>query len=184
MEKFIPYKSNSVRRCNMKKFEFNSKIFNRQAAFPLTVMQYVSITGFIVMAIIVISGPFTDLQIPIPSSIAVFFFISFVVFPIVSVMKIGYKRGLKWSKLSTEANVIIYDKLAERMWTAVGHVEEHHIYTVSKVNSIKLTKRYFLITGEIHKVIINNDRLLEEKETTTVKIPRAYSSMEELDKNG
>ena len=32
-----------------------------------------------------------------------------------------------------------YDKLAEKMWTAVGHVEEHHIYTVSQVNSIKLT---------------------------------------------
>ena len=103
---------------------------------------------------------------------------------IVSVIKIGYKRSLKWSKLSTEANVIIYDKLAEKMWTAVGHVEEHHIYTVSQVNSIKLTKRYFLITGKIHKVIINNDRLLEEKATTTVKIPRAYSNMEGLGKNG
>ena len=168
----------------MKKFEFNSTVFNRQWAFPFTVMQYASITGFILMVIAVILGATTDLHITVPSIIVVFFFISFVTFPIVRVIKIGYKRRLKWSKLSTEANVIIYDKLAEKMWTAVGHVEEHHIYTVSQVNSIKLTKRYFLITGKIHKVIINNDRLLEEKETTTVKIPRAYSNMEGLGKNG
>lgn len=168
----------------MKKFEFNSKIFNRQAAFPLTVMQYVSITGFIVMVFIVVSGPFTDSQIPIPSSIAVFFFISFVVFPIVSVMKIGYKRGLKWSKLSTEANVIIYDKLAERMWTAVGHVEEHHIFTVSKINHVRQTRRWLLIMGDIHKVVINNGRTLKKTEVSSVKIPRAYGGMEELDING
>lgn len=66
------------------------------------------------MVIAVILGATTDLHITVPSIIVVFFFISFVTFPIVSVIKIGYKRSLKWSKLSTEANVIIYDKLAEK----------------------------------------------------------------------
>ena len=162
----------------MKKYEFDHHIFNRQWAFPFTVLQYTLAGGFILMVIAVILGAATDLHITVPTAAVVLLLISFVGFPIVSVIKLGYRRSLQWSKLFGDGEIIVYDQLKEKAWTAVGRLELRNIFTVCHVDSIRVSRRYFWITGSVQRTEIYNGRLArEQQDILAVKIPRAYADM-------
>lgn len=140
------------------------------------------------MVIAIVLGAFTVLHVTIPDAILPFalgyLLTSLVGFPAVSIIKVGYRRSLSWSKLTMDNKVIVYDRLAEKEWTAVGSVEEHHIFFIDQIESAELRTRYLLIRGRVHKKVINNNRLLEEKDISSVKIPRAYANMEGIASNG
>lgn len=70
------------------------------------------------------------------------------------------------------------------MLRPVGHVEEHHIYTVSQIESVTPTKFAYVVRGNIEKVVINNGRKLDSKSVGTVKIPKAYANMERAIRRG
>lgn len=165
----------------MKKYEFDRRIFNRQWAFPFTVLQYAFAAGFILMVIAVILGAATDLHITVPTAFVVVLLISFVGFPIVSVIKVGYRRLLQWSDLFGDGEIIVYDKLREKEWTAAGHLECRNVFTVCHVDSVKVSLRYLWITGTVQRTEIYNGRLaIEQQDILAVKIPRAYAGMEDL----
>ena len=66
------------------------------------------------------------------------------------------------------------------MWTAVGHVEEHHLYKIAGVISVQYSRRFYTISGSIQHTIISNGRILSVDNVDLVKIPHAYSGMEHL----
>ena len=165
----------------MKKYEFDRRIFNRQWAFPFTVLQYAFAAGFILMVIAVILGAATDLHITVPTAFVVVLLISFVGFPIASVIKVGYRRLLQWSDLFGDGEIIVYDKLREKEWTAAGHLECRNVFTVCKVDSIRVSRCYLWITGRVQQTeIYNSRRAIEQQDILAVKIPRAYAGMEDL----
>lgn len=172
----------------MKKLNFDKKTFNWGYAFMYTLLQCVFVVGFIAAVCIVvlsstIGATFTIPDVVLPLIVA-YLFVSIVGFPLISVIKKGYKRLVIGSTVTYDGETIIYDKLADRLWTAVGHVEEHHIYTVSKIDSVTTTKFSCVIKGSIEKVVVNNGRKLESKSVSMVKIPNAYANMERVIRHG
>lgn len=172
----------------MKKLSFDKKTFNWGYAFIYTLLQCIFVVGFIAAVCIVVlsstmRATFTIPDVILPVIVA-YLFVSIVGFPVVSVIKKGYKRLIIGSTVTYDKETIIYDKLADRLWTAVGHVEEHHIYTVSRIDSVTTTKFACVVKGSIEKVVINNGRKLESKSVSVVKIPNAYTNMERVIRHG
>lgn len=172
----------------MTKLSFDKKNFNWGYAFMYTLLQYVFVVGFAsAVCIVVLSSTMgTTFSIPdvlLPVIVA-YLFVSIVGFPLVSIIKKGYKRLVIGSTVAYDDETIIYDKLADRLWTAVGHVEEHHIYTVSQIESVTSTKFAYVVRGSIEKVVVNNGRKLESKSVSVVRIPNAYANMERVIKHG
>lgn len=160
---------------------FNKKLFNKGWAIYFTVLQYVTVVGFTFMVVAVILGATNlPIDISIPTFAVILLFASFVLFPIVSIIKIGYRRNMKWSRITEKNGSIIYDKLAEKMWTAVGHVEEHHIYKITSISSVQQTKRYYIVNGTIEKKVINNGRTLSVDKCNFCKIKNAYTGLKYL----
>lgn len=169
---------------NVYELHFDRRTYNLRYAIVFTILQLVLVVGFAAMMIAIVLGAFTDLHVTIPDTVLPFalgyLLTSLVGFPIVSIIKVGYRHSLSWSKLTMDNKVIVYDRLMEKEWTAVGSVEEHHIFSISQIESAEFSLRYLLIRGRVHKKVINNNRLLEEKNISSVKIPRAYANMEEI----
>lgn len=168
----------------MSKLSFDKKTFNWGYAFVYTILQCIFVVGFVAAVCMVVlsstmGATFTipDLLLPV---VVAYLFVSLVVFPLVSIIKKGYECLVKGSSVSCDGGTIIYDKLVDRLWTAVGHVEEHHIYTISKIESVTTTKFAYIIKGSIEKVVINNGRKLESKSVSVVKIPNAYANLEKI----
>ena len=160
----------------MKKYEFDRRTFNRQWAFPFTVLQYALAVGFILMVIAVILGAVTDLHITVPTAVVVLLLISFVGFSIVSVIKIGYRRSLQWSKLFGDGEIIVYDQCREKEWSAAGQLECRYVFTICHVDGVKTSRRYLWITGRVQRTEIYNGKLAkEQQDILSVKIPRAYA---------
>lgn len=172
----------------MNELHFDRRTFNLKYALVFTILQFVLVAGFAAMVIAIVLGAFTDLHFTIPDAVLPFalgyLLASLVGFPVITIIKVGYRRSLSWSKLTIDNNVITYDRLAEKMWTAVGGVEEHHVFSINRIESAEFSLRYLLIRGQVHKEVINNNRLLEEKDICSVKIPRAYANMERIEING
>lgn len=170
------------------KFEFDKRTFNKGYGYIYTLLQNILILGFADAIIIVVLSAVWGVTCTIPDMlqpiIAVYSLVSIVGFPIVTIIKKGYKRLIKGSTLVVKKNLLIYNKLAEKLWTAVGHVEEHHIYTVLNIDSIKITKFYYILVGDVSKEIINNGRKLDVQSVNLVKIPKAYADMERIKEYG
>ena len=66
------------------------------------------------LLVAVMLGARTNLHLTIPDFMIGPFFVSFVAFPIVSIIKIGYRRLLQKSKLTQTDGMITYDRLAEK----------------------------------------------------------------------
>ena len=168
---------------NVHELHFDRRTFKLKYALVFTILQFVLVIGFAAMVIAIVLGAFTDLHVTIPDAILPFalgyLLTSLVGFPVVSIIKVGYRRSLSWSKLTMDNKVITYDRLAEKGWS----VEEHHIFSIDQIESAELRTRYLLIRGRVHKKVINNNRLLEEKDISSVKIPRAYANMEGIASN-
>ena len=164
----------------MKNYNFDKHIFNRQCALPLTILQFVFIIGFIFIVIAIILGETIHVYFSIPTFVIIFLFISFIAFPIITVLKMGYRKKLKLSTLSIQNNVIIYNMLITKEWTGAGYNEEHHVFIIHKIDHVKITKRYIETTGKIHLKVIYNNHLLKEKDVPSIKIPRTYLKMEEI----
>lgn len=167
----------------MKQLKFDKKIFNHGYGLIYSLVQYIFAPGFLFIIFIVLSSPVNG-SITIPDMlvpfIAIYLMASFVSFPLATILKIGYKRLIIGSTVSYSNEILIYNKLADKLWTAVGHVEEYHLFTVSQIKSVAMTKRYFIITGEIEKTVINNNRKLSSVKVDRVKIPKAYTNMDFL----
>lgn len=165
----------------MKAFAFDNREYGKRYALPLTCLQIPLAVGFLFEMVVFVmpANTFTipDAVLPL-AYIAIP--VSLVGFPLVTVIKHGYRRSLSWSKLTIDNGIITYDRLAEKEWTAVGSVEEHHIFSISQIESAEFSLRYLLIRGRVHKKVINNNRLLEEKDISSIKIPRAYANMEKI----
>lgn len=98
-------------------------------------------------------------------------------------MKIGYSRLLRWSELKERDGRIYYDRVVQAEYTAAGRSEEYNIYEVRKLTSIRMTRRYLIIEGDIRKAVVSFDEKMVFSEIiSSVKIPRAYEDMERLTK--
>lgn len=168
----------------MKEFLFDKKVFNRGYGFIYSLLQNVFASGFILIVTIVVLSSTINWSITIPDMffpfIAVYLMSSFVGFPLAAILKVGYRRLVAESDLSYDGKILRYKKLTDKLWTAVGYVEEYHLYTVLHIKSVTTTRRYFIITGEIEKTIINNNRILDSVKVDRVKIPTAYVGMDFL----
>ena len=165
--------------------KFDKRIFNKGFAFVYTVLQWVFVFGF-AFFIIVLCLPANTFTIPdaIMPVVCAYLILAIAGFPVVTLLKKGYSRLISQSKLSYFEDAICYDKLADKLWTAVGGVEEHHLYKIERVNSISKTRFYYIVKGDIEKVIINNGRQLERKNIGSVKIPVAFADMERMVNHG
>ena len=168
----------------MKELLFDKKVFNQGYGFIYSLLQYVFVLGFILIVTIVVLSSTMNWSITIPDMfvpfIEIYLIASFVGFPLATILKIGYKRLVMGSELSYSDEILRYKKLADKLWTGVGHVEEYHLYTVLHIQSVVTTKRYFIVPGEIEEVIINNNRRLKSNRVDKVKIPKAYADMDFL----
>lgn len=138
--------------------------------------------GFILIVTIVVLSSTMNWSITIPDMfalfIAVYLISSFVGFPLATILKVGYRRLVAESDLSYDGKILRYKKLTDKLWTAVEHVKEYHLYTVLHIKSVTTTRRYFIITEEIEKTMINNNRILDSIKVDRVKIPKAYVGMD------
>lgn len=168
----------------MKELLFDKKVFNRGYGFIYSLFQNVFALGFILIVTIVVLSSTMNWSITIPDMfvpfVEVYLISSFVGFPLATILKVGYRRLVAGSDLSYDGKILRYKKLTDKLWTAVGHVEEYHLYTVLYIKSLKTTRRYFIITGEIEKNMINNNRILDSVKVDRVKIPKAYVGMDFL----
>lgn len=165
----------------MRAYDFDRKVFDNQWAFPFTVLQYTFLIGFVLMCIAVALGAITDIHVTVPTPVAWLLCISFVGFPIVTVVKVGYSRLLRWSELKERDGRICYDRVVQAEYTATGRSEEYNIYEVRKLTSTRMTKRYLIIEGDIRKAVVSFDEKMVFSEIiSSVKIPRAYEDMELL----
>lgn len=106
--------------------------------------------------------------------------IGIIGFPLVLIINEGMKRLYAKSQLKIEDGKIVYVKQAEFEWTAAGHVNEKHYYTINKIDSYTISNRWFEILGDIDKEEINNGRSLGTKKVSSVKIARAFKSDSEI----
>ena len=107
--------------------------------------------------------------------------ISFVGFPIVTIVKVGYSRLLRWSELKERDGRICFDRVVQAEYTAAGRSEEYNIYEVRKLTRTRMTRRYLIIEGDIRRAVVSFDEKMVFSEIiSSVKIPRAYEDMEQL----
>lgn len=114
--------------------------------------------------------------------------IGIVGYPLVLSLNKGMKNLYVKSELKIEENKIIYIKQAEYHWTAVGHVDEKHYYTINTIKSYNILGRWIIINGDIDKEVVNNNRSFGKQKISSVKIARAFDSDKEIisfiNKNG
>lgn len=167
----------------MRDYDFDRKVFDNHWAFPFTVLQYIFLIGFVLMCIAVALGAMTDLHITVPTFVVWLLCISFVGFPIVTIVKVGYSRLLRWSELKEHDGRICFDRVVQAEYTAAGRSEEYNIYEVRKLTRTRMTRRYLIIEGDIRRAVVSFDEKMVFSEIiSSVKIPRAYEDMERLTK--
>ena len=168
----------------MSKLKFNKSVFNKGFAIPYTVLQYVFLGGFAAALLIVVLSASVGASITIPDLllpiVCAYLFVSLAGFPIVTVLKAGSKRLVEHSEVTINDNGIVYDRLADKLWTVVGHVEERYIYTASKIDSVDCTRRFCIVKGTIEIVVINNGRTLKTMTANSLKIPKAFDGLERI----
>lgn len=135
----------------MRDYDFDRKVFDNHWAFPFTVLQYIFLIGFVLMCIAVALGAMTDLHITVPTFVVWLLCISFVGFPIVTIVKVGYSRLLRWSELKERDGRICFDRVVQAEYTAAGRSEEYNIYEVRKLTRTRMTRRYLIIEGDIRR---------------------------------
>ncbi len=169
----------------MIELKFDKHIFNKGYAIIYTILQWVFVFGF-VFFVSVLCLPANTFTIPdsIMPIVCAYLMSAVAGFPVVTLLKKGYRRLISQSKLAYDSNAIHYDKLADKLWTAVGGVEEHHLYSIERVDSISKSRFYYVVKGEIKKVVVNNGRQLEKKNVSSVKIPNAFANMERMMNHG
>ena len=137
------------------KFEFDKKKYNWGYAFYFSVIQCVLILGFAVALALVVLNATLSTSVTIPDFllpfVAIYLLVSIIGFPLVSIAKIGFRKLIRSSSLDEIDECLVYDRIADRLWTFVGHVTEHHIYRVNEIKSISHTKRFLVIQGVIEK---------------------------------
>lgn len=169
----------------MSELKFDKNVFNTGYALIYTILQYIFVLGFafIILVLCLPANTFTIPDILLPIACA-YLIASIAGFPIAVLVKKGFRRLLSSSKLSFDGNKIYYDKITDKLWTAVGGVEEHHIYNIDNIDSIKKSCFFYVIVGDIEETVINNGRQLEKKSIRCVKIPNAYAGMERMINHG
>lgn len=166
----------------MRDYDFDRKVFDNHWAFPFTVLQYIFLIGFVLMCIAVALGAMTDLHITVPTFVVWLLCISFVGFPIVTIVKVGYSRLLRWSELKERDGRIYYDRVVRAEYTGMGRVEEYHVYEIRKVTRTRITRRHLIIEGDIRKAVVSwNKTMLFSENISSMKIPRAYEDMDTLE---
>lgn len=166
----------------MRDYDFDRKVFDNHWAFPFTALQYIFLIGFVLMCIAVALGAMTYLHITVPTFVVWLLCISFVGFPIVTIVKVGYSRLLRWSELKERDGRICFDRVVQAEYTAAGRSEEYNIYEVRKLTSTRMTRRYLIIEGDIRKAVVSwNKTMLFSENISSMKIPRAYEDMDTLE---
>lgn len=165
----------------MKLLEFNNKEYGTGYALPFTCVQIVLSVGFVyVIAILMLpANTFTIPDVALPIDYIVIP-ISFFGFPLVTVIKHGYRKLLRESELTVSKDKLIYRRMVDKFWTILGHVQEFHVYESFDIERVSVSKRYYTCYGSFSKKVVNNGRELNSEDVTELKIPRAYSSMERL----
>ncbi len=165
----------------MEKLQFNKKRFNEGYAIYYTIGQAFFIIGFLFIVLVLIL-PANTFSIPDELSAVVcgYLICSIAGFPILTIVKIGKKRLLVDSELKISKKKLYYNMIKERICPSLGGVEERYIFQVDSIVSVKVTRRYYCVTGEISMEIINNGRLLEKKNITMVRIPNSYEGIERM----
>lgn len=168
----------------MSSLYFDKKRFNWEYAFYYTIFQRFLLVGFVASVVVVLLSAILGATFTIPDEIMpvviIYLLVSIVGFPIISIIKKGSERLIKNSSFFCDGEILIYDRLSDNLWTAVGHVEEHHIYRILKIESVCSKRGFYIIKGNIKKEVVNNRRKLETKEVSIVKIPKAYADMERM----
>ena len=106
--------------------------------------------------------------------------IGFVGFPLSLCLYKGMKNLYVKSTLYIKDKKIVYDKQAEFEWSAVGQIDEKHIFSVNKIDKYEITNRWIKIEGNIEKTVINKKRHLNTKNINSVKIARAFDTDEKI----
>ncbi len=169
----------------MSELKFDKKVFNSGYAFVYSIMQCVFLIGFLFI-VIVLCLPANTFTIPdgvLPLACG-YLIASIAGFPIITLLKRERRKLVIGGKVAFNRESFIYDRLADKSWTLVGDVEEHHIYKIEKIDSIKKTRFFYVISGNIEKIVINNGRQLEKKNVSEVRVPNAYADMERMMNHG
>lgn len=166
----------------MRDYEFEREVFDKQWAIFLTAFQYAFAIGFVLSGMALALDAATILHIPAPKFFVWLLLISVVGFPIVSLVKEGYSRLLRWSELKERDGRIYYDRVVRAKYTGMGRVEEYHVYEIRKVTSTRTTRRHLIIEGDIRKAVVSwNKTMLFSENISSMKIPRAYEDMDTLE---
>lgn len=166
----------------MRDYEFEREVFDKQWAIFLTAFQYAFAIGFALAGMALALDAATILHIPAPKFFVWLLLISFVGFPIVTIVKVGYSRLLRWSELKERDGRICFDRVVQAEYTAAGRSEEYNIYEVRKLTSTRMTRRYLIIEGDIRKAVVSwNKTMLFSENISSMKIPRAYEDMDTLE---
>lgn len=165
----------------MKPLAFDNKEYGKGYALPMTCLQIPLAVGFLFVIVVLVmpANTFTipDAVLPL-AYIAIP--VSFVGFPLVTVIKHGYRKLLRESELTVSKEKLIYRRMVDEFWTILGHVQEFHIYESFDIERVSVSKRYYTCYGSFGKKVVNNGRELKSEDVTELKIPRAYSSMERI----
>lgn len=165
----------------MKTLDFDNKEYGTGYALPLTCVQIVLAVGFLfVIAILILPAntfSFPDAALPLAYIIIP---ISFIGFPLVTVIKHGYRKLLCESELIVSEDKLTYKKMVDKLWTIVGHIQEFNVYESFHIDRVEVSRRFYTCYGSFNKEVINNGRKLNSEEITVLKIPRAYSAMERI----
>lgn len=165
----------------MSSLVFDNREYSRGYGFPFTCFQIILGIGFLILLLILImpANTFT-----IPDAVLPLFYViipvSFVGFPLVTVIKHGYRKLLRESELNVSVGGVAYKRMVDKLWTVVGHVQEFNVYETNCIERVEVSRRYYTCYGSFCKEVINNGRRLSSQQVTELRIPRAYSAMERI----
>lgn len=159
---------------------FSKDIYKKYNGFIYQILIPMSLALFCLLLFILIYPKQLELGDVLPYVVGTLCMIGFISFPLFLALNKGMKNLYVKSQLKIENGKIIYIKQAEFEWTAVGHVDEKHYYTINKIDSYNISRRWIKIFGDIDKEAINNERSLGVKKMNSVKIARAFDNDSEI----
>jgi len=163
---------------------FSNEIYKKKNGYLFVIMSIITSILFLFGIFTVVCGAL-GYQLSINNDYLPMLFgwlciIGIIGFPFSLALYRGMKNLYVKSTLKLEDDKIIYDKQASYEWTAVGHVNEKHVFIIKKIDNFNISNRWIKVYGKIEKTVINNNKQLEKKEVSYVKIARSFETDDEI----
>lgn len=166
-------------------FDFSETVYKKNYAFPIRIAKWIFAVGFVclVLAILLLT---IDIRISIPDNlnliIGIYWVISFLLFPILTITQKGQKRLVKDSSLCiSSSGKIVYNKTSELLWTILGYTREQKQYTVVSASFITRKRCFYIICGDIQCKCFYNEKETKQYSVEKIRIPIAYNNMERIE---